>query len=185
MNTKPSTAPARPLLAFLATALIVAAVGCNPPNNAATNEPAAAPAPAVAEAPVVAAPEAAPVALTAPAWASWPEGSVRAAAANQPMMLFVYADWCGRCSELEPVFSQPAVLEASRGLVMIRHDHDTPAPWLQTTVGDSDSYVPRILFLNPDGSRRAEVSPHPRYPLFYTPNMVDALIANMRAAVGS
>jgi thiol:disulfide interchange protein len=156
--------------------------GCNPPSASVPVEPVATRAPVVAEAPIVAQAVEAPSEVT---WASWEEGSTRAAAANQPMMLFVYADWCGRCSELEPVFSQPAVLEASRGLVMIRHDHDQPAPWLENTVGDTDTYVPRVLFLNPDGSRRAEVSPHPRYPLFYTPSMVDALIANMRAAVGS
>lgn len=118
-------------------------------------------------------------------WLSWPEGSIVAASEQRPMMVFVYADWCPRCRELEPVLDRPEVRDAGcNKLVMVRQNQDEDSGWLRTTVGDNETYVPRVMFLNPDGTMRSEVSPHPRYPLFYTPSMVEALMTNMRAVAG-
>jgi thiol:disulfide interchange protein len=119
------------------------------------------------------------------AWVALEEGAALASAQNKPIMVFVYTDWCPRCSELEPVFQDPTLVEAMSGLVTVRHNQDSGSAWLRTQAGDTDEYVPRVLFLNPDGSRMPIVSPHPRYPLFYTPAMREALANNMRQAQGS
>lgn len=115
-------------------------------------------------------------------WMTWDEGYAAAQASRTPIMLYVYGEWCARCRELEPVLDRADVVAATDGLIRIRQDTDVPAPWLADIVGDRNSYVPRVLFLHPDGSRTDLVSPHPRYPYFYTPSMVDALLENVEAA---
>lgn len=116
------------------------------------------------------------------AWLSWDEGYAAAQASHTPIMLYVYGEWCARCRELEPVLDRDDVVAATEGLIRIRQDTDVPAPWLADIVGDRNSYVPRVLFLHPDGSRTELVSPHPRYPYFYTPSMIDALLDNVATA---
>jgi hypothetical protein len=115
-------------------------------------------------------------------WMSWDEGYAAAQASRTPIMLYVYGDWCARCRELEPVLERDDVLAVTDGLIRIRQNTDENAPWLAEVVGDRNSYVPRVLFLHPDGSRTDLVSPHPRYPYFYTPSMADALKNNAEAA---
>jgi thiol:disulfide interchange protein len=170
------------VLTLLAVAALVA---CNPPvSRAAANAPEPVE-PAAAE-PATPAPSAAAGddGHGTASWTPWDEALALAGRENRPIMLFVYADWCPRCRELAPVFESTEVQAAAGGLVMVRHNQDEPAPWLREVVGDSDTYVPRVIFLNPDGSRRGETSPHPRYPYFYTPGMVAALVANMRTVTG-
>lgn len=169
------------------------AAACNPPapidapaesTTSATATPVSPPAPA-APTPAAAPPtdSVAPVAADSVQWMPWEQALARAQAENRAMMVLVYADWCSRCRELRPVFDDPRVVEASRNLVMVQHNQDEAAPWLQSVVGDTQSYVPRVMFLNPDGTQKTElISPHPRYPLFYVPQMLDVLVSNMAAA---
>lgn len=174
---------------FLAGVGVVALSACQPTRGAAavsTNEPVEATGAAV-QAPGAGhtAASAGSGAHSSDGWLAWSEASALALAENRPMMLFVYADWCPRCRELEPVLDRPEVRQAGcNKLVMVRQNQDEEPAWLRTTVGDPQTYVPRVIFLNPDGTMRAEVSPHPRYPLFYTPSMVEALMSNMRAVAG-
>ena len=118
-------------------------------------------------------------------WMSREAAVAQAAADNRPMMVFVYTDWCPRCSELEPVFNESAIVQAADGLVPVRHNQDENPAWLQQLAQDYEEYVPRVVFLNPDGTRMSIVSSHPRYPYFYTPSMRDTLIANMQVAKGT
>lgn len=116
-------------------------------------------------------------------WLTWDQAHARAQAGNQPIMVFVYADWCPRCSELEPIFSTAPIQDAAQGVLMVRYNSDDNAPWIRDVVQNNDTYVPRVLFLNPDGSLKSLVSPHPRFPYFYTPQMTQSLVANLRAAL--
>jgi thiol:disulfide interchange protein len=118
-------------------------------------------------------------------WLSRDAAVAQAAAENRPMMVFVYTDWCPRCGELEPVFNESAIVQAANGLIPVRHNQDENPAWLQQLAQDYEEYVPRVLFLNPDGSLMSIVSSHPRYPYFYTPAMRDTLVANMQVAKGS
>jgi len=67
--------------------------------------------------------------------------------------------------------------------MMVRQDQDQAAPWLKEQLGGYGTYVPRVLFVSPDGTVREDLTGgHPRYPHFYAPMVADKLIANMRAA---
>jgi protein-disulfide reductase (glutathione) len=117
------------------------------------------------------------------AWQSWESATSRARTEGKSICLVVYANWCGRCKELAPVFSQAAVASAAGDLVMVHQDQDQNPPWLKEQFGASGSYVPRVMFVSPDGKLREDLtSGHPRYPYFYAPMITDQLVANMRTA---
>lgn len=118
-------------------------------------------------------------------WADdWSAARARSAESGKPICLVVYADWCPRCKELTPVFADPEVIEASKGLVMVRQDNDAKPDWLMA-YADQGTYVPRIFFFGADGNLRTDLtSGHPRYPFFYTPTGKSALLRSMRAAAG-
>jgi thiol-disulfide isomerase/thioredoxin len=117
-------------------------------------------------------------------WQTWEQGLAQAQAEGKPICLVVYADWCPHCRELAPVFSQPAIATLAQRLVMVRQDSDERPAWLTQRFGRLGAYVPRVLFLRPDGSLIEEiVSGHPRYPYFYSPLVSDRLLANMHAAI--
>lgn len=115
-------------------------------------------------------------------WKSWEEARALAEKGKKTIMLVIYADWCPRCHELAPVFTQPDMVEAAGRLIMVKHNSDEPAPWLAKYAA-LGGYVPRILFIGPDGEVDTALdSGHPRYPYFYTPGNAAALKANMRKA---
>ncbi|MCB9543256.1 MAG: thioredoxin family protein [Myxococcales bacterium] len=118
-------------------------------------------------------------------WADdWAAARARSAESGKPICLVVYADWCPRCKELTPVFADPEIVEASKGLVMVRQDNDARPDWLMA-YADQGTYVPRIFFFGADGNLRTDLtSGHPRYPFFYTPTGKSALLRSMRAAAG-
>lgn len=116
-------------------------------------------------------------------WYSLAEAREVAAASNRNMLVYIYADWCARCRELEPVIQGSEIMGASTELVHVRHNSDNDdGSWLRQFAYDYDSYVPRVLFLRPDGSRLQLVSDHPRYPLFYSTDMTARLLSNIQAA---
>lgn len=119
------------------------------------------------------------------AWVDdWTAARAQSADSGKPIMLVVYADWCPRCKELIPVFTEGEVVEASKGLVMVKADNDEKPDWLMA-YADQGTYVPRIFFFGADGNLRTDLtSGHPRYPFFYTPRGKTALLKSMRAAVG-
>lgn len=117
------------------------------------------------------------------AWLTWPAGLQRAAAEHKAMGLFVYADWCPHCRELEPLFRDPEIVRAARGLVMVRHNADEVAPWLRERFGRFGTYVPRLFFLHPDGAMAEEIqSGNPKFPYFYQPTDGEQLRGAMRRA---
>ncbi|MGD8862674.1 MAG: thioredoxin family protein [Myxococcales bacterium] len=118
-------------------------------------------------------------------WVSWERGLQVARQEDRSILLLVYADWCPRCRELAPVFARPDVAAAAGRLVMVRQNGDARPSWLRERFGEIGEYVPRVLFLRPDGSLREDVvSGHPRYPYFYSPHVTHRLIANMARAAG-
>ena len=117
------------------------------------------------------------------AWRSWESAQSIARSQRKSICVVVFAEWCPRCKELAPVFEQPAVASAATDLVMVHQDQDQPAAWLKDQLGAYGAYVPRVLFLSPDGKVREDLtSGHPRYPHFYAPLVTDQLVANMHAA---
>ncbi|MEY4510244.1 MAG: thioredoxin protein 12 [Pseudomonadota bacterium] len=116
-------------------------------------------------------------------WRDWDVALRTAKAENKSVCVIVYADWCPRCKELAPEFAKPEVASAAADLIMVRQDQDEGAPWLQEKLGTYGKYVPRVLFLDPNGKVREDLqSGHPRYPYFYAPLVTDRLLANMHTA---
>ena len=190
------------ILALAALALpVLALVACNEPKNPA--HPASVALATVAPASVAAAASVAPASV-APAtaasvapkrgpndihwdgpvkWNDYAPGLAQATAEKKPILLLVYADWCPRCRELVPAFSDPEVAKLAEGMVLIKQNGDLKPEWL-TAFDSLGGYVPRLFFLTPDGSLREEItSGHPRYPYFYTPGGLEALKAAMREAL--
>jgi len=118
-------------------------------------------------------------------WMSYEEGLAAAKKSGKPILLVVFSERCPRCHELAPVFKDPEVAKLASALVMVRQDGDQPVPWLTGRYGAAGTYVPRLLFLKPDGTFREElVGPNPKYPHYYWPAVVEDLKDDMRVAAG-
>ncbi|APR82516.1 Thioredoxin domain protein [Minicystis rosea] len=84
-------------------------------------------------------------------WQSYEAGLARAKAEGKPVMLLFGADWCEPCHMLaENVLSDPRVIEASKGFVMI-HVNVNQREDLDTKYRRGGSTLPRIYFLTADG----------------------------------
>lgn len=163
------------LALMLACAAVAAAVnaGCGDPPAAPTVDPK----------------PAASRAATAPAngfgdriaWRGLDEGFREAASAGRPILLLVHAGWCPRCKELRPSFFDPALAELSDKFVMINVDQDAEPASLK--FAPDGSYIPRVVFFDPQGKLDAELlNPgRPRFKYFYTRH--DDLVGTMRRAL--
>jgi thiol-disulfide isomerase/thioredoxin len=119
-------------------------------------------------------------------WKSWSDGLAAAKASKKPICLVVYTDWCPRCKELAPVFEEPEMAALAKEFVMIRQDADEKPQWLVEQFNQPyGGYVPRIFFLDAEGTVRPEItSGNDRYPYFYTPRGKAALLRSMKQAKG-
>jgi len=82
---------------------------------------------------------------------TYDEGMAKAKEENKPVMIDVFATWCGPCKLLdENVFSRADVAEASKSFVTIRVDGDK-YPETKAKLGVSG--YPTILFLTPEGKQ--------------------------------
>jgi protein-disulfide reductase (glutathione) len=84
-------------------------------------------------------------------------------------MLVVHAAWCPRCKELKRRFFDPALAAASERFVMVNLDQDAEPEGLR--YGPDGQYIPRVLFLDPQGQLDAGLSNPGRskYKYFYSP----------------
>lgn len=116
-------------------------------------------------------------------WTDWNEARSQSAETGKPICLVVYADWCPRCKELAPVFTDPEIVEMSKKMIMVKQDHDARPDWM-STYADFGTYVPRIFFFGPDGNVRTDInSGNARYPYFYSGRGKTSLLGSMRAAL--
>lgn len=99
------------------------------------------------------------------AWRSYDDGMAEAARTGKRAMVVVHTTWCPHCARYQKLFRDGEVVALSKRLVMIMIDRDRE-PALNERLGPgSQTYVPRTLFLKPDGTLdSAAVGEHPRYP---------------------
>jgi len=114
------------------------------------------------------------------AWRGLDEGLAAAAADRRPLMLLIHASWCGQCKALRPAFSDPALVRASEALVMVNIDQDKE-PRGRRYRPDGD-YVPRVLFLTPDGAIDPELQNPGRGRYHHYFSVEDDLVAAMQQA---
>ena len=180
------SAPSRRRAALLALMLLAGACSAEAGEASAGGAAGAAP---PQPAPTQTAPPARPRVATAPdngfgsaiAWRGLDEGLAEAAADGRPLMLLVHASWCKVCKALKPAFFDPALVKASEALVMVNVDQDEdPRTIRYSTDG---TYVPRVMFLAPDGSidRELQNPTRTRYHHFFSPE--DDLVGAMELAV--
>ena len=99
-----------------------------------------------------------------------------------PLMLVVHASWCGSCKRLKPKFQDARLAEVSNNFVMVNSDQDL-VPAVHQYVPDG-SYVPRVLFFNPQTGEPDPDLLNPdrsRNLYYYGPN--DDLVAIMEKAL--
>ena len=86
------------------------------------------------------------------------------------VMLF-HASWCASCKRYRQVWKDPAVVEASRKLVMILVDVDSE-PTANGAFSPDGTYVPRTIFYSPEGDVMTDLrGKDPEYP--HTINLDD------------
>jgi thiol:disulfide interchange protein len=116
-------------------------------------------------------------------WLTYQEGVALAKQGRKPILVMVYADWCSKCRALVPVFQRDDVRTMVGKMVAVRQDQDEPAPWL-SEIAAGDSYVPRIIFLDSQGTPLRQVtSGHPRYPFFYMADKPEILLGSLKQAL--
>lgn len=165
--------------------------GClEPPNRAdAGSEPGAkAAAKAAAKGPGEAAPKRE---ATIPAegwgediaWRGLDEGLKEAKQTGMPLMMVVHTEWCGNCKKLKRTFNGNAQLASlSEQFVMVHVNQDAHPE--AALYGPDGQYIPRVMFLDPDGNvdQRLQNPNRPsRFRYFYTPQ--EDLVATMREAL--
>ena len=90
------------------------------------------------------------------AWQPYSQSALgQAGADGKPAIIDVYADWCIPCKELDKYsFSDPRVIEASRGVVMLKADvtkgNSPEAKQFIAQYGIKG--VPTVIFISADGS---------------------------------
>lgn len=83
-------------------------------------------------------------------WKTYEEGMLQAAKDKRPVMLVFHSEGCGACADYSKLFHEPAVVEASHGLLMIIMD-DGEDEEVSTRFAEDGSYVPRTYFLSAKG----------------------------------
>jgi thiol-disulfide isomerase/thioredoxin len=108
-------------------------------------------------------------------WHGYAEGAAIAKRENKPMLLIVYADWCGVCKQYATMFNDPKVLAASRKVVLVRLNQDRDKKDLVKYSLDG-KYVPRTFILNKD--LVIQPSPYKRddYGFFLPPQSNELLV---------
>jgi protein-disulfide reductase (glutathione) len=116
------------------------------------------------------------------AWRSLDDGLAEAASDHRPLMLVVHASWCPKCKDLKPAFSERELVELSDRFVMVNVDQDLVPKSLE--FAPDGSYVPRVLFVDPDSGRTDEELRNDRRTrtvYYYAPS--DDLVGTMKKAL--
>jgi protein-disulfide reductase (glutathione) len=91
-------------------------------------------------------------------WMDHTQGVAEAARTGKPILTVVQATWCSQCERYKKVFFDPKVVELSKNFVMVMVDADREKK-LSVKLGPGNQvYVPRTLFLKPDGQLRPEIA---------------------------
>ena len=117
------------------------------------------------------------------AWKGFDEGLALAQKEKRPDCLIVYTEWCPHCQQYAKVFHDPAVVEKAKRLVMVHVDQDKDKSLAQKYVPDG-SYIPRTMFLAPDGTLATDVhAPRTQYVYFFDEKDPAAVLGGMDAAL--
>jgi protein-disulfide reductase (glutathione) len=89
-------------------------------------------------------------------WRSMRSGVKEATATGKTVVLVMHASWCSSCKRYREVFKDPAVVQATRAYIMVLVDVDKE-PEVNGAFAPDGTYVPRTLFVTPEGDVRADL----------------------------
>jgi protein-disulfide reductase (glutathione) len=116
-------------------------------------------------------------------WMSYDAGLAEAKKTDKPICLIFYTTWCPHCTNYSKVFSDPEVVKKSKSFVMIRLDKDQNKELSKQYAPDGE-YIPRTLFLSPDGKLDAGLTEaRPQYKYFYDEKNPAAILGGMDRAL--
>ena len=98
--------------------------------------------------------DSAPNALATQVWKPYSESELAdALAANQPVIVDFFADWCAACHELdETIFNQPAFLELAKQVKLLKVDATDDNEAIQTLLRKYQIQgLPTVVFINRKG----------------------------------
>lgn len=119
-------------------------------------------------------------------WHGLKTGIPAATATGKTVVMVFHASWCTACRQYREVFKDPRVVEQSQNLVMILVDADKDKIANGAFAPDG-TYVPRTIFLSPDGEIRTDLTgkTDPKHPHTIDIEKPDELLALMQRANAS
>jgi protein-disulfide reductase (glutathione) len=115
-------------------------------------------------------------------WRDIKSGIREAATTKKTAIMVFHAPWCTACKKYRAVFKDKDIVEASKDFIMILIDGDADKIANGAFAPDG-TYVPRTLFLNPDGDvLTGLVGKDPKYPHTIDIENPDELLTLMRKA---
>ncbi len=89
-------------------------------------------------------------------WRTMQGGVKEATSTGKTVVLVFHASWCSACKKYREVFKDPAIVEATRSYVMVLVDVDKD-PTANGAFAPDGTYVPRTLFITPEGDVRSDL----------------------------
>ncbi|MDX2307777.1 MAG: thioredoxin family protein [Hyphomicrobium sp.] len=120
------------------------------------------------------------------AWHSLKTGIPAATQSGKTVVMVFHASWCTACKQYRSVFKDDRIVAASKNFVMILVDADQDKIANGAFAPDG-TYVPRTIFLSPDGDIRTDLvgKSDPKHPHTIDIDKPDELLALMTKAAGS
>jgi protein-disulfide reductase (glutathione) len=114
-------------------------------------------------------------------WMDHAQGVAEAARTGKPVLTVVHATWCSHCERYKKVFFDQKVVDLSKNFVMVMIDGDREKQLSAKLGPNNQAYVPRTLFLKPDGQLRPELvganaAPYSHFIDYETPTELLALM---------
>lgn len=118
-------------------------------------------------------------------WHAWEAGLKQASAKKKPILMLMHTDACPKCTLLGHVFNNNKdVQKIAKQLVMVHIDGGLAPLSLTQRFARFGSYVPKIVFLQPDGTPMEQItSGNGGFPYYFQPSRPENLMAAMQRAV--
>lgn len=118
-------------------------------------------------------------------WHDWDAGLKQAAAKKKPILMLMHTDACPKCTLLGHVFNNNKdVQKMAKGMIMVHVDGGLAPMSLMQRFARFGSYVPKIVFLQPDGTPMEQItSGNGNFPYYFQPSRPENLMGAMQKAM--